>query len=159
MGFISIKYQLIFINDLFRWTMILLFQVLVIGATNSGKTSLIEKYLTGSNSCARTTLCLDINKARMPFEFMGQTYNLTFYIYDMAGMKKFQSHNSSYYADVFAVLFVFDITCRISLNFTINWLGDYCNFCQKEQFSPAEKILVCNKVAFAFIHLLMYSDQ
>ena len=70
---------------------------------------------------------------------------MTFQIYDMAGMRKFQSHNSSYYSNVFAALFVFDATCKISLNYTINWLGDYSNYCRRVNSGPALKVLICNK--------------
>ena len=66
-------------------------------------------------------------------------------IYDMAGMRKFQTHNSAYYSNVFAALFVFDVTCKISLNFTINWLEDYSSFCKRAKISPPLKALVCNK--------------
>jgi len=122
-------------------------KVLVIGATNSGKTSLIEKYLTGKNSEAKTTFGVDISKATLPFKSSGQSIscNVNFLFVDMAGMRKFQAHNSTYYSNVFAALFVFDVTCKLSLNFTINWLEDYSNFCKRANFSPPLKLLICNK--------------
>jgi small GTP-binding protein len=120
-------------------------KVLVIGAANSGKTTLIQKYLTGVAPAPSTTLCLDVSKASMQVEVNDLQHHITFFIYDMAGMPKFQKHNASYYSDVFAVLFVFDTTSKISLDYTIDWLSHYSDYCAKEHIYPEERILVCNK--------------
>ncbi len=94
-------------------------KIIVAGAKNAGKTSLIRRYIHGTfQSDVKSTIGVDFMTKQL--EIDGQKARLS--IWDFGGEEKFRSLFPSYCSGASAAIILFDITDRESFNDVTNWL-------------------------------------
>ncbi|MEJ2250213.1 MAG: GTP-binding protein [Candidatus Lokiarchaeota archaeon] len=111
------------------------FKVVVAGAKNSGKTSLIRRYATGKFSkSVLSTIGVDFETKRL--EINGEPILLN--IWDFAGEEKFRVLFPSYVSGASGSLMLYDITSKQSLED----LNDWVNVINSAPNRPKTNILI-----------------
>jgi|TARA_Y100000389_G_scaffold142041_1_gene139999 small GTP-binding protein len=116
-----------------------LFKTIVVGDTNSGKTSLINN-ISNSNSNTQKLPTIGVDYASVITDHEG--IKIKIQIWDTAGQEKFAPIIRSYYNAVCCVVFVFDLSEKKSFDNLNIWIDDVNNHCKNENLI---KILVGNK--------------
>ena len=98
------------------------FKVIMIGPANSGKTSLVKRYIFKKFS--------EDYSVTVGFDFQAKSlkigkYNINLQIWDTAGTELFQSLASSYYRNSFGAIVVFDVTDEKSFKSLNTWIDYY----------------------------------
>ena len=93
-------------------------KIVVIGDPSVGKTSLLEKYLTGKTlQSSKPTIGADFNSKDVTID--GQ--ELTLQVWDTAGQEKFQSLGGAFYRGSDCCALVFDLTSYDSFQSLASW--------------------------------------
>jgi Ras-related protein Rab-1A len=112
-----------------------IFKIIIIGNSNVGKTSLINRFIDKTYN-ENYTATLGVDFFMKTIVVNQQTIKLQ--IWDTAGMEKYQSITSSYYKGAHACIIVYDITDRESFDSTEKWIESFYKFCNPE----IEKIIL-----------------
>ena len=113
-------------------------KILLCGDSSVGKTSLLLKYVDDYFS--------DLHISTIGVEYKIKELNINgrkviLRIWDTSGQERYRSITQNFYRNANGILFVFDLTSKISFNNIKNWLTDSQDFETK-----VTKILVGNKV-------------
>jgi len=116
------------------------YKILVVGNANSGKTSLINRYISDkfSNEMVSTIGIEFVHK-----ELDDETRLV---IWDTAGQERFQSFGNAFFREADVVMFVYDVSNVDSFNSLENWYRQYLTYGNKK----AIKILIGNKIDLEF---------
>lgn len=111
------------------------FKVVVAGAKNVGKTSLIRKYATGKFEVSTlSTIGVDFETKKVIVDDTEILLN----IWDFAGEKKFRMLFPSYISGASGALMLYDVTNKDSVNDLYDWI----NVISSVPNSPKTKILI-----------------
>ncbi|MFX0006491.1 MAG: GTP-binding protein [Promethearchaeota archaeon] len=111
------------------------FKVVVAGAKNVGKTSLIRRYATGKfEKSTLSTIGVDFETKKVLVDDTEILLN----IWDFAGEKKFRLLFPSYVSGASGALMLYDVTNEDSLNDLYDWI----NVISSVPNSPKTKILI-----------------
>ncbi len=114
------------------------FKVVVAGAKNVGKTSLIRRFATGKfETSTLSTIGVDFETKKLVVDGTEILLN----IWDFAGEKKFRLLFPSYIAGASGALLLYDITNKASFNDLFDWI----NVISSIPNSPKTKILIETK--------------
>jgi small GTP-binding protein len=102
-----------------------IFKVILIGDSNCGKTSMINKYV--NNEFNNNYICT-IGVDFMMKNLVVNSEVIKIQIWDTAGMEKFKQITTSYYRGAQAALICFDLTCRNSFLSLSKWVDDFNRF-------------------------------
>lgn len=112
------------------------YKLIVIGNSNTGKSSLINRYINDKFSTdIHSTIGIEFTHKDMD----DQT---KLSIWDSAGQERFQSVGSALYNNADVVMFVYDVTNMQSFHGLEHWYRQYITYGQKD----AIKIIVGNKI-------------
>ncbi len=115
------------------------FKVVVAGAKNVGKTSLIRRYATGKfEKSTLSTIGVDFETKKVVVDGTEILLN----IWDFAGEKKFRLLFPSYVSGASGALMLYDITNEESLNDLYDWI----NVITSVPNAPKTKILIEAKI-------------
>ncbi|KKK42647.1 hypothetical protein LCGC14_0718820 [marine sediment metagenome] len=115
------------------------FKIVIAGAKNVGKTSLIRRYATGKfETSTLSTIGVDFETKKLVVDGTEILLN----IWDFAGEKKFRLLFPSYISGASGALMLYDITSKDSFNDLYNWI----NVISSVPNSPKTKILIETKV-------------
>jgi len=120
-----------------------IFKILVLGEMNTGKTSLIRRYVERKFARNyRVTLGADFNQK----DFLNnETMRVRLQLWDIAGQERFGSFTRVYYKDAVAALIVFDMEHPKSLQTALKWKEDVDDKIQLSNGQPLPVILIGNK--------------
>lgn len=100
----------------------LLYKVLVIGDINTGKTSLIRRYVHNVFSLqCRSTIGVDFALKTLDWD---EYTNIRIQLWDIAGQERFSNMTRIYYKDAIAAFIVFDVTSISNFNAIEVWKSD-----------------------------------
>jgi small GTP-binding protein len=102
-----------------------IFKIILIGDANSGKTSLINRYVTKSFS-DKYICTIGVDFMTKAVKINNQTIKLQ--IWDTAGMEKYKQITTSYYRGAQAAIVCFDLTSQASFMSLQRWVDDYSRF-------------------------------
>ncbi len=115
------------------------FKVVVAGAKNVGKTSLIRRYATGKFEISTlSTIGVDFETKKVVVDDTEILLN----IWDFAGEKKFRLLFPSYVSGASGALMLYDVSNKDSLNDLYDWI----NVISSVPNSPKTKILIEAKI-------------
>ena len=103
------------------------FKVVLVGDSNVGKTSILERYAKDSfNENTETTVSPQFmtRMLDLPNGESGSTTKVKLQIWDTAGQEKYRSVTPIYYRDAAAAICVFDVTHHESLDDVEKWISD-----------------------------------
>lgn len=116
-------------------------KTLIIGDSGVGKSSIMNQFVESKyNDSFQSTIGVDYKTVFVNI----QDKSIKFLIWDTAGQERFKSITKIYYRGAQVIIFVFDITDRISFDNIPNWIKE------TEQTAPNSclKILIGNKCDF-----------
>jgi Ras-related protein Rab-11A len=116
----------------------MIFKILIIGDSTTGKTNILSKYL--HNKFDKTS------KATIGVELSRKIYNIKndkveAQIWDTAGQERYRSMTKAYYKGALGALIVYDITKKETFGNIENWIDDIRNSADKK----VSIILIGNK--------------
>jgi small GTP-binding protein len=110
-------------NEQFSYQYI--FKIILIGDASTGKTSLINRYVTNMyHDKYICTIGVDFMMKSVTYE--DQVIKLQ--IWDTAGMEKYKQITTSYYRGAQAAIVCFDLTSRASFESVQRWIDDFSQF-------------------------------
>ena len=111
------------------------YKIVIVGNTNTGKTSLVNRYINDEFT--------NYLPPTIGIEFIHKETNdkTTLIIWDTAGQERFDSLSSTLYRDADAVLFVYDVSNVESFNALGHWYRQARSYCNRE----VVQVLVGNK--------------
>jgi small GTP-binding protein len=99
-----------------------IFKIILIGDANTGKTSLINRYIT--NSFMDRYICtVGVDFMMKTITYDGQTIKLQ--IWDTAGMERYKQITTSYYRGAQAAIICFDLTSKESFKSMNKWIDEF----------------------------------
>lgn len=113
------------------------FKIVVVGASMTGKTSIIRRLMNESFDEPATTCGADFYTYTVPVN--GETVKLL--IWDTAGQERFRSISKSYFRNAAGAILVYDITNIASFDQLSDWLTDLQTLCLPNSYI----LLVGNK--------------
>lgn len=102
-----------------------IFKVILIGDSNCGKTSMINRYV--NNEFSNNYICT-IGVDFMMKNLVINSEVIKIQIWDTAGMEKFKQITTSYYRGAQGALICFDLTSRNSFLSLSKWVDDFNRF-------------------------------
>lgn len=92
-------------------------KVIIVGNYGSGKTSILNRYVSDKfNNTVPVTIGV---------EFTHREHDEKLILWDTAGQERFQSLNASFYKEVRAIIFVYDVTDINSFYGLNQWMRNY----------------------------------
>lgn len=121
------------------------FKILVIGDINTGKTSLIKRYVNNTFSInCRSTIGVDFAMKDLDWD---ENTEVRVQLWDIAGQERFGNLTRVYYKDAIAAFIVFDVTTTNTFDSISTWKSDLDT---KVSFlntvEPIPVILLANKI-------------
>ena len=114
-------------------------QILTLGNSKVGKTSILKRYDDDKMPLAYlTTLGVDLITKRLKFD----NEDITLKIWDTAGQERFRTITHSFYKQAEGVLLVYDVTDRESFESLTGWVKTI----QEHSDADIIKYLVANKI-------------
>ncbi|KAM9468174.1 ras-related protein Rab-19 isoform 1-T2 [Clarias gariepinus] len=109
-----------------------LFKIILIGDTDVGKTSVIQRFKTGSFS--------ERQQSTIGVDFIVRTLNIQgrkvkMQVWDTAGQERFRTITQSYYRSAHAAMITYDITRKSTFNSVPQWIQEM------EQYGAANVLL------------------
>ena len=112
------------------------YKVVIVGDSGSGKTSLLNQYVSGTfNNSVPVTIGLEFSHTNIDRET-----KLIFW--DTAGQERFQSLMSSFYRGAHAIMFVYDTSSMESFHSLNQWWREYNSY---GNITKSVAVLVGNK--------------
>jgi len=126
-------------------------KLVIVGDTNVGKTSLVNRYVEDAFSDnLGNTVGVDFFACKM--QLFGQTH--TVQLWDTAGQERFKSVVKCYFKSASGVLMIFDLTQRESYKNIESWLVDI-----DDNINPSTaKVLVGNKADLTDNRVVSYEE-
>lgn len=120
-----------------------IYKTIFIGDSNVGKTSIIKKYVDGSDMNFPPST---VGAAFFPIKKFSPKTNrkIILSVWDTAGQERYQSMTRLYLRDIFLCVYVFDITDEQTFDNIIKWKVLVDNDNDNDQ--PIINILVANKI-------------
>jgi small GTP-binding protein len=133
----------------------LVFKIIIVGNTNTGKSALINR-ITGRifDKSYTMTIGVDFATKHIEIERDGRKIFIKFQIWDTAGQESFRSITRSYYRDAAGVIIVYDLTNLQSYESLTQWIDDVLYYCS----SDSKVIISGSKVDLNHIRAIGYSD-
>lgn len=114
-----------------------MFKYILIGDSNTGKSSIMKRYINNSfNYSDQLTIGIDYYIKTVSC----YDKNIKLFICDTTGQERFRSITRSYYKNILGAIIVYDITNKKSFLSVINWINDI-----KENTENVVLFLVGNK--------------
>lgn len=105
-----------------------IFKIILIGNSNTGKTSLINRYI--NNTFDDKYMCT-VGVDFMMKKIQVDNIDLKLQIWDTAGMEKYKQITTSYYRGAQVAVVVFDLTCHNTFEAVKKWIDDFLMICNK----------------------------
>jgi len=123
------------------------FKVVIIGDGGVGKTTYINRHITGQFN-PKYTATLGCSVQQLHFKYLSfpesKPKDVIFNIWDCAGQEKFYGLGKDYYANADFAIVMFDVTAKNTFANVGHWISDFQSVC------PTSPIIVCgNKVDIA----------
>ena len=118
----------------------IIFKIITLGDSGVGKTSIINKYITG-NYLDNVTSTLGVNFSYKKL-IINKTVKITLKLIDTCGQEKYRALSKSYFKNTDGVLFVFGLNDKESFDNIKVWMECFNKECLIEN---VPKILVGNK--------------
>lgn len=100
------------------------FKVVLVGSSNSGKTSIIQRYV---NNQFNMNLCPTVQAGYFEKSLSFDNREISLEIWDTAGQERFHSITPIYYRDAAAGIIVFDVTDINSFSKSKQWVSELRN--------------------------------
>ena len=113
------------------------FKILIIGDSAVGKTSMLLKYV--DNFFPETHMAT-IGVEYKTKSIKTSKYDVILHLWDTAGQERFKSITKSFFNNTNGIVFVYDITSKVSFDGVKNWIKD------AEPYGKFESILCGNKI-------------
>lgn len=105
-----------------------IFKIILIGNSNTGKTSLINRYINNTfDDKYMCTVGVDFMMKKIQID----NIDLKLQIWDTAGMEKYKQITTSYYRGAQVAVVVFDLTCHHTFEAVKKWIDDFLMICNK----------------------------
>lgn len=114
------------------------FKVVVVGASGVGKTSIVDRLISGQFN---ETLESTVGAQYSTYSTTVNQKLIKLQIWDTAGQERYRSISKSYFRNAVGVLLVYDITSVDSFNDLLRWLNDIQSLCTPNAYV----LLVGNK--------------
>ena len=116
----------------------MIFKILIIGDTTTGKTNILSKYLHNKfDKVSKATIGVELSRKIYTIK----NVKVEAQIWDTAGQERYRSMTKAYYKGALGALIVYDITKKETFGSVDNWIADIRNSADKKVFI----ILVGNK--------------
>ena len=116
----------------------MIFKILIIGDSTTGKTNILSKYLHNKfDKASKATIGVEL--CRKIYTIKNEKVEAQ--IWDTAGQERYRSMTKAYYKGALGALIVYDITKKETFDNIENWIADLRNSADKK----ATIILVGNK--------------
>ena len=113
-------------------------KIILVGDSSVGKTSLLLKYTGGGfEDNYMSTIGVDFKLKSIEVN----NYKVNLKIMDICGQERFKSLNKNFYSSADGIMFVFDVTQKLSFKSIDGWLKEPNDFTSK-----FKKILIANKI-------------
>jgi Ras-related protein Rab-11A len=116
----------------------MIFKILIIGDSTTGKTNILSKYLHNKfDKASKATIGVELSRKIYTIK----NVKVEAQIWDTAGQERYRSITKAYYKGALGALIVYDITKKETFDNIENWIADLRNSADKK----ATIILVGNK--------------
>lgn len=105
-----------------------IFKIILIGNSNTGKTSLINRYI--NNTFEDKYMCT-VGVDFMMKKVQVDNIDLKLQIWDTAGMEKYKQITTSYYRGAQVAVVVFDLASHITFETVKKWIDEFLMICNK----------------------------
>ncbi len=125
----------------------IIFKIITLGDTGVGKTSIINRYITGKfTDNIATTLGVNYSYKNLTFN---KTHKIMLKLIDTCGQEKYRALSKSYYKNADGVLFIFGLNDKDSFDNIKEWMESF-NKESKKDYGDIPKVLVGNKCDLEF---------
>ena len=125
----------------------IIFKIITLGDTGVGKTSIINRYITGKfTDNIATTLGVNYSYKNLTFN---KTHKIMLKLIDTCGQEKYRALSKSYYKNADGVLFIFGLNDKDSFDNIKEWMECF-NKESKKEYGDIPKVLVGNKCDLEF---------
>ena len=119
-----------------------IFKLILIGDSNTGKTSLINRYV--HNTFDKKHMCT-IGVDFMMKRLIVNNQPIKLQIWDTAGLERYKQITSSYYRGANGAVVVFDLSCLSSFISVQRWINEFCEIANLSSKARRMIVLVGNK--------------
>jgi small GTP-binding protein len=109
-------------------TLTLILNIIIVGETGVGKTSLLNRY-TQEEFIEKTRPTIGVDYLIKLHTINGKKLNVRFW--DTAGQEKYKAICKKFYKDAHGVVLVYDVTDKDSFNYVANWKKEIEENCKK----------------------------
>ena len=99
----------------------MIFKIIVVGDTSTGKTNILSKYINNTfEESSKATIGVELSCKN----FTINNDSISAQIWDTAGQERYKSITKAYYKGALGALVVYDITKRVTFENTDKWIND-----------------------------------